>query len=502
MLSVDNLKKLVFCLCILAIAIILCFSVFSDNIILSKDLIYKNDLVLDVSINNQLCAYDTETDRYYYSSSGFKNNDVVKINSLYDVKYKIKENTSDYIHIYVYSDEYYEELFVDIVSMPIINLKSNDLSSFGLLENFSVDIDLSDNDSVDDSEDVYSKYIAGFSSSTDRTRYYQVSSKVRGSSSTVFPKKSYKIEFDKKVKLYNLPKDDKYVLDALYIDKSSVRNLLSSEMWNLINDNQKINNDLFGNFVEIFIDNEYQGLYVIKDKVDKKTVELSDSGVLLKAVSHLYSSDIDNLLNDKYKVENDIFLNYEIKRYNYNTFNKLIKNLKSYYSDYSYDSISQSFYIDNFINYKIFVALIRGNDNLTYNQYLSMKDADSKILITPWDMDLTWGLCWSFSSDLYSEFLSDTSSDATWMNNNIIKNMDDKTLSLLKKRYWELRKEVITMENINKYLDSYKTLLISSGSAQRNNDKWYKTDTGLEIERVRDWAEKRLAFLDEYFSKL
>jgi hypothetical protein len=245
---------------------------------------------------------------------------------------------------------------------------------------------------------------------------------------------------------------------------------------------------------------DYYGLYVVKNNVDTHVTNLSDGGLIIKFIDHSNSSIIDNLIFDNFYITDDAFLNMEIKHYNEETFDNFIKKLRMYYSSsIDYDVINSLFDIDNYINYKILVSLIMGDDNLSKNQYYSMSDLDSKILITPWDMDLTWGLNWSDTAELHSEFLMESSSDINWINENITKNMDYKTLSLMKKRYWELRKDVITMDTINSYLDSYKELLVESGAAKRDSERWYEYDVEFEIEQIREWAKRRIDFLDEYF---
>ena len=56
------------------------------------------------------------------------------------------------------------------------------------------------------------------------------------------------------------------------------------------------------------------------------------------------------------------------------------------------------------------------------------------------------------------------------------------------------------MDTINSYLDSYKELLVNSGAASRDSERWYEYDVENEIETIREWAGRRIQFLDEYFS--
>lgn len=456
----------------------------------------KDDLILNITIDGQLCSYDKEKNVFYYSS-GDNNYKKWKVgvNSLYDVDYYLSKEDDNHLILNVYNDHYYQKVDIFLTPLPIIDLQDLDFNSYLSSNLFSYDYDIS----LFNEDNTYKTYYAKFNNTNVSPYYTHVNLKTRGSSSLLFPKKTYKIEFDEKVSIYGLPKDDKYVLDALYIDKSKIRNLLSTNMWNLINNNQSIDDDLQGQFVELFIDNEYMGLYVLKEKVDKSVTKISDSGILLKTISHMNDYYIGQLHNYDYSINDNSFLNFEIKKYNVESFYSIVDKLKNYYSCYSYDCIYNDFDIDNYINYIVFVSLISGNDNLNYNRYLSLHDADSKIIITPWDMDLTWGLNWWDFSELYSLFYMPSSYDADWMDDNIISNMDEKTLSLIKQRYWELRENIISMDTINGFLDAYKDLLVKSGAASRDSERWYSYDVEYEIEQIREWANYRIQFLDEYF---
>jgi len=502
MLYIKKSKYVILILTLFLFFLLFCFCFNKVDLEFSNQ-VYKEDLVLNVLINNQLCSYDKENDVYYYYTdyNNYKKWNF-EFNSLYELDYDIRKIDDNSFLIKVYSDDFYQNINLIATSLPIIDFK--DLSS--VFEKISLtypDVDYNFNFDLNDNnlsliESV--PYNARFDGAEkNHSLYENVLLKVRGASSTLYPKKAYKVSFEEKVTVYDLPKDDKYVLDALYIDRSKIRNLLSSSLWNEINNNQYIDNDLRGKFVEVFIDDEYVGIYVLKEKIDKSVTNISDDGVILKSIFHMNDYYINEFLSYDYSISDDSFLNFDIKYFNKLSFYSIINKMKEYYTQMDFNSIDDNFYLDNYLNYYIFVTLISGNDNVDYNYYLSVSDNSSKILITPWDMDLTWGLSWSDDS-LFSKFSMESSSDVSWMDNNITKNMDDKTLSLLKDRYWELRKNVITMDTINGYLDSYEDLLVNSGAAKRDSERWYEYDIKFEIEQIREWAKLRIDFLDQYFS--
>lgn len=463
----------------------------------------QNDLFVNgIMSGNNLAVYNIQNNTYYFSKSLFNSKNIT-VFSPYDSEYILNRINNDTYEILIFCDKYYQKRYIKILDVPIVSIKFDyAVSSNHRLVNM-------DDYLYDDDSNLYANILFELmdnnmmNRSLSSTLYQTGRFKVRGATSSIFPKKSYKVEFEDKISLLGMQKDDDWVLDSLYSDKSKIRNKFSSDLWNMINNNQAIANDLTGQFVELFVNDEYKGLYVLKEKVDRKMTGVSEYGLLVKSINHV-SDDIKNnfIINNVNMNENnnDVFLeNFELKNYTSNSLNSFILKLSNYYSNLNYSSISQNFNIDNFLNYKVFVMLISGEDNLTKNQYLSLQDSNSKILITPWDMDLTWGLNWSYDDELNSIFSMDSSIDASWIDENITKNMDSKTLSLMKTRYWELRKNVITMDTINGYLDSYKELLVNSGAAQRDSERWYEYDVEFEIEQIREWARRRIEFLDEYF---
>lgn len=495
-------KTLYFFVFFVVLIFILYISFFRNEKTENVELIYKktqnNNLVYNISFNSGQAIYTYNDNCLYFPSASFLKTNKIKVYSKYKTKHFIQKVDNIY-YLFVYSADFYEQIPIKITNMPAINIVYFDIPKhFDYPERNSF-IGFSGSS---DAEKEYNNVGVQIMYMNYDNIFYDSSSALlsfRGASSLIYDKKPYKLKFDKKVNIMDI-KDDVVALDALVTDRSKIRNLLSSNIWNKINDNQFINNDMYGYFFDLFINGEYVGLYSLKNKVNSDVTALSNSGVLLKSIAHVRSDYIDNLLNSNFTINDDgYFLNYQIKKYDQSSFYSIINKLKDYYSDNSYESIYNNFDFNNYINYLLFVSLISGSDNITYNRYLSLQNSNSKILITPWDMDLTWGLNWSDTAELHSEFLMESSSDINWMNENITKNMDSKTLSLMKQRYWELRKDVITMDAINSYLDSYKELLVDSGAATRDSERWYEYDVEYEIEQIREWARRRIEFLDEYF---
>lgn len=497
---------LIFLLINLVILLLTSFKVFVKKVDINK--IYstkrENDIfVLGLKSGNNYGVLNYEEDTYYFSKGLFDINSLKIISPYKTRKNVIKKNNNEY-KIIIYCDNYYQIRTIKIVDIPILSIKTEKLiptfeSSFYYnltdinrpenSEYYNINIHLSDNDT----NNKFDSYGTIFTNGMMR---------IRGATSSEFPKKSYKIELNNKVSLLEMNADSDWILDAVYTDKSKIRNLLSYNIWNMINDNQAINNDQKGEFVELYIDNNYIGLYVLKEKIDKEITCNSPSCFLAKSVGHVKEETIDKILNNKIyvkEIENELYLeNYELKKYNDAYLKKFIEKMKNYYSQNTYTP-NNSYNIKNYINYNLFIIFIYGTDNITKNQYLSISDKTPDIFITPWDLDLTFGIDYSTIETLKSKEIYDNYNNNLWIEENFINHYDRTTKEQIKERYWELRKDVITMDTINNYLDSYKELLVSSGAAKRDSDRWYYYDIEQEIEKIRTWANNRITFLDEYF---
>ena len=500
---IDN-KLIIFVILVIILFFLGLFSFFNFNFygenINFSNYIESNDFVAGISSNGNYGAYDKNSHTYYFSKNVFDLHKI-HIESSYKTKYKINQISDDEYNIYIYSAKYFQKRTIKLLNNSIISIDYFDELGKHEPPNFN-------NLNIYDRQDI--NIVFRIMDNDYKKRFYNSNNfvepavlRVRGASSTLFPKKSFKIELSKKKSLLGMNEDDDWVLDALFMDKSKVRNLLSYSLWNRINDNQNINNDLSGEFVEVFIDNEYDGLFVLKQKVGKKSVNVSDTGFLAKSVNHMTDNYLSELISPDIKfVDNGckfVYGNLEMKYCTVDSLVNFKNKIRSYYGDNEFYTVDSNFDLNNYLNYYAFISFISGVDNVTKNLYFSMIDSSSKIIITPWDLDLTWGLDWANTGELHSNFDMNLSANYEWLETNIISKFDEQTLSLLKQRYWELRKDVITVNTINGYLNSYKELLVDSGAASRDSERWYEYDVEYEIEQIREWASRRIQFLDEYF---
>ena len=109
---------------------------------------------------------------------------------------------------------------------------------------------------------------------------YKIGIEIRGSSSQIFPKKSYGFETrssdwseDLDVSLGGFPEEEDWILYGPYSDKSLIRNKLTFDLSNSIG--YKASRVKFYN---LFINNDYKGLYVLMEKIkrDQNRVDVTE----------------------------------------------------------------------------------------------------------------------------------------------------------------------------------------------------------------------------------
>jgi len=92
----------------------------------------------------------------------------------------------------------------------------------------------------------------------------------RGATNVLRPKKGYRIELEEKRPLVGMRKDDDWSLFAMYMDFTRMRIKLSFDLWNKIQRNNNYARLPNMEYVRIYINNKYQGLYLLAEKNDRK----------------------------------------------------------------------------------------------------------------------------------------------------------------------------------------------------------------------------------------
>ncbi len=361
---------------------------------------------------------------------------------------------------------------------------------------------------------------------------------IRGHSSQMFEKKQYGIETrdssgnDIKVSLLGFPEESDWVLNASYIDKTFIRNVIT----------YKLSNDLGRyasrtRYCEVVINGNYVGLYILQEKIkrDKNRVnikKMSATDITGDAVTGGYIVKIDRVdPGDKYWTSAypavyqstkapvtyvheypkaaDIVLaqqNY-IKNY-INTFETIM--YSAFYRDpfAGYYSLID---VDSFVDYYLINEFTKNTDAYRLSAFL-YKNRDSeggKLVMGPvWDYDICFGLAYygdGFNPAGWQAYKHDDGiwSSPFWTTNLMI---DPVFKNKLAKRWNEVKNKTFSINSINNLIEENITL--TTEARTRNFLKWNILGTYVwpeyyfpqtyeeEINYLKNWISQRTAWLN------
>ncbi|KFC23187.1 Por secretion system C-terminal sorting domain-containing protein [Epilithonimonas lactis] len=341
----------------------------------------------------------------------------------------------------------------------------------------------------------------------------------RGATSQNYPKKSFEIEFWKDnagsetldISLLGMREDKDWNLQAIYNEPLKITSSTAWEVWKRIStlyyieQESKAKSGVDSKFAEVFVNNSYQGIYAIAEKIDRKQLKLKKNneteirGELYKADSWETTAyydlpPFDNTSETwggfEYKYPKD--LRDWSNLYNLHSF-VINSDDETFYSQYKekYDN-------KNLIDYFIFLNLMRASDNTGKNVYTARYDKNGKYFFIPWDLDGVLGRVWDSSVEnvtadiltngLYTRLLNDS--------------RDDGFRSDLDKRWTELRSNTITVDHIMQILIDNFDYLKSNGALERDQIANSGSTISSEYEEflyIRKWLTERIAYLDKTF---
>lgn len=335
--------------------------------------------------------------------------------------------------------------------------------------------------------------------------------KVQGSSSLIYEKKNYTINlfedenFEVKSKIdvgQGWGEQSKYNLKANWIDKTHARNIVSARIAGKIQKKYDVLNDLPNNGlidgfpIEIYANNQFLGLYtwnIPKDAWMWNIDEHNLSHIALEGTWYTeyvnFKKPLDGFEGTGWDIEAGIPNEETVKN-----FNRLIR----FINESSDEEFIRDFnlYLDRnaTLNYLIMLYLIEGIDNTGKNMILLTYDNGNLWYPCLYDLDSTWGTWTDGSLDNSYEILPEDEVTNHSTNNlflRMIKCMPDEIAN----RWFELRKDILSNDNILEEFDNFKSG-ISDDIYQKEQNRW-KNIPGYEMEQIEDFVQFRLQYIDE-----
>lgn len=335
----------------------------------------------------------------------------------------------------------------------------------------------------------------------------------RGQTSLNYEKKSYKLNLtDKKLSLLGMRKDDDWILSSLYDDEGLIHNKLSYRVWQEIAAHNDVHYDegIDMEYIELFLDNEYLGVYGLLERIDKKELSLNSRDILYKCRAHGLPTEDDfySVLTD------DINPTFVLESPNEFTMEDW-EPIKSWIDYFCHDGLTDFetgealLNMENAIDYNLFGLLINGTDNDMKNIYFEAEyqtDGTYQFVKIPWDLNMTWGNSWVDDLDcnfnMYQEKnITNTSGWSRDISHLYYLN-PEKIAGDLRQRWKELRKDIITGDKLYRMLDEEFSYLYSTGAIIRNRQKWPPKGEYWSDQYIYDYIDGRIDYLDSYLEQL
>lgn len=328
----------------------------------------------------------------------------------------------------------------------------------------------------------------------------------RGNSTWYFPKKPYQIKFDNKENVLGMPKDKKWILLANYSDKTMLRNELAFELSRF--------SDLDWTpescFVELFINNEYLGVYQVTQKVEESSnrVNIGDNGYLLE-VDQLSRLDPDDVY---FETTNYLFNikepNLDFGDNQYNIIKNYIELTESTLFGDNFtnpiEGYSKYIDVDSFVDWYLINEITKNNDAIFYSSVYLNYVPGGKLKMGPvWDYDISLGNI---------NYNGNETTDGFWIKNATWYSRlfeDPNFVTKVKSRFNHFYNNRDTFqEQIN------SNSLYLNQSQDRNFYKWpilgtyiwpnnvYFSTYDEEVIYLKEWLDERLEWLNDNLNEL
>lgn len=338
-------------------------------------------------------------------------------------------------------------------------------------------------------------------------------------------KRNYKIKFDEDQQFFGLRSDNKWILDAGQADVFRLRNHIATELWNdfahkpYYDKENKIYTGVRGKVVELYLNEEYRGIYCLTECIDRKQLSLKKydknnnkiHGGLWKADQWGNSLMYDVIPYDNTQERWGAFeVKYpeldDVEETDYSTLYNAISFVANSTDEEFKNNIHKYFDMPVIIDYYIFLHVLNAFDNTGKNMYWAVydKETDKKITLAVWDLDGTVGQKW------IEKWVPNATSPELEVENNLnlyvrlkklnANNFNQKVLE----RYSELRKNILSTDNLINRYEYYYQLIKDCGAAEREEQKWSE-DTDIdgrvlnfesEYNDIVNWITKHMEFLD------
>ena len=485
-----------------------------------------SELLNSVSLDNISLFYNEPDQEWFFSvpagtefsklSADFQsNNKNVKIAFCEVIKPGIS------IPFIAYTDFEYKEYFLVATTLPLIRIECAE--DFISLMDYNLDTFPGENIR----DEVYPMKFTLIDNRPERIQSV-ISSEgtihVYGGTTLYMPKKNMRIalleknvgedkqEYD--ADLLGLRQDGDWLLYAGYNDQEKVRNVFSANLWTEscgYDNSFGLKNGIEYRYAELFINQQYWGLYALGYPFDEKQTGIKPSN----------QGHYDEFL---YKQQafgpNDegsdgIILQFDADESDQNNGVLIMGMYFDLIQNQNTDSLWHNDMM-NAIDFWLYMKLCQAYDTVRYygqskNMFYTVKltETGRKILFTPWDGDNYWGNIWSVLGKNrtipYGLKADDNSYENTVNPISFLRKQDPEINTAIQNRYAELRDTYWADSSIDEMLDKMEQDIYDSGAYLREMKRWPDSsfqDPELKLSVFRTYVHDRFYSMDDYITNL
>lgn len=359
-------------------------------------------------------------------------------------------------------------------------------------------------------------------------------SKLRGNTSLSYEKKSLRLNlYEKKESVLKkanrnflgMRDDNDWILNALYADGSKIKDKLANDLWEQTGASDHPYNKTYGShleYVEVFINNAYQGLYGLMYPIDRKQLDMkSVSSQLAKkeeVVERIYKkkysadwkeSDFigelpDNNMPDYrggFYLKGDTILSNEEEWEPLRELAACIESEDTVFAEQITKITDQSNVLDNWLFYQA----IAGFDNYAKNMYYIARNKGGSYYgyFIPWDLNISFG-------DVYADNQYFCKADSSVVRELIAwepaQRMIDLNVNnsreLLSLKWGSWRKDIFSDEAVFASIDALEKTVKVSGAYEREKARWPGGRYEDDFTNMKEFTKERLSYVDEYIEGL
>lgn len=315
---------------------------------------------------------------------------------------------------------------------------------------------------------------------------------LRGNSSLTQDKKSQKLSLkngdgeNQNMAFLGLGSDDDWILNPMNMDDTKMREKLFMDLWNQMTEISGYNFKMStGDYVEVVINGEYQGVFLLQRRLDDKYLELSPEDILLKVTDYQAKTP-----REAYEI---IYSNYP-DWYVYEQMDGIF-----YKTDYS------NIDVKNLVDTNLFLQTFAALDNLSMkNMYIVLIPNGTEFVsyFIPWDTDMSLGLTWQVGVGFAVDY------EGRIQGTNCVRNETRACAKIYpqldvdtSQRWFELRKTFLSEDHLISLILDNQSRLASSGAYSRDQEIWGEKYSGEDtVDALKQFVAEHLAVLDSHYA--